>query len=227
MVSANDTGHPIANANGGFLKWGYPYPKMDGLSYLEGNILLKWMTWGYSHFKKPPDIYNILSDCFATESMAFLCSDRDIFAQQIYQWSIVCLPWAGSAKHSSSQLNRPSANKLLKHAMQSLDLLSSDISIFYFLILFLGTSWFICMQDSSGFRNLKFGNIGIHNDTLGVDENMWECLMVCDWLVKLLNIIKSWREPRNAYSLCMIMYAYERWSLVKSVLKDKVWELQL
>lgn len=28
-------------------------PKLDGLSW---NMLLKWMIWGYIHFRKPPHI---------------------------------------------------------------------------------------------------------------------------------------------------------------------------
>ena len=36
---------------GAFLKW--RYPKMDGL---QGNILLKWLIWGYPHFRKLPYI---------------------------------------------------------------------------------------------------------------------------------------------------------------------------
>jgi hypothetical protein len=40
--------------NGGFLKWGYP--KMDGLN---GKIVLKWMTWGYPHFRKSPNVIQI------------------------------------------------------------------------------------------------------------------------------------------------------------------------
>ena len=35
---------------GGFQKWGYP--QMDGWFIME--ISLKWMIWGYPHFRKPP-----------------------------------------------------------------------------------------------------------------------------------------------------------------------------
>jgi hypothetical protein len=38
---------------GGFLKWGYPQ-ELDGL---EWTILLRWMIWGCSYFRKPPTVY--------------------------------------------------------------------------------------------------------------------------------------------------------------------------
>ena len=42
-------GHPHPQILGGVHKW--RYPQMDGL---EGKIPLKWMIWGYPHFRKPP-----------------------------------------------------------------------------------------------------------------------------------------------------------------------------
>ena len=40
---------------GGFLKWRYPNSSM---AFVRENPNLKWMIWGYPHFRKPPYMDN-------------------------------------------------------------------------------------------------------------------------------------------------------------------------